>query len=72
MTNDAQYIWIDDAVKEYGRSRAWLDEQVRHGKLTLVKFPGDRRSYLKRSELDAFFRPRETRKDGDGGTSQTG
>lgn len=69
MPDDGEHIWIDDAAREYRRSRAWLDEQVRHGKLTLVKFPGDRRSYLKRAELDALLHtPREQRKDGSGGS----
>lgn len=73
MPEDAEHIWIEDAIKEYSRSRAWLDEQVRHGVLTLVKFPGDRRSYLKRSELDALLHtPREKRKDSGGSASEAG
>lgn len=50
-----EYIWIEDATKEYQRSRAWLDEQIRHGKLSYAKFEGDRRTYLKRAELDAML-----------------
>lgn len=52
---DPDYIWIEDAVEAYKRSRAWLGEQVREGKLTYAKFEGDRRTYLRRSELDKMF-----------------
>ena len=51
----SEYVWVQDAVKEYRRSRAWLDEQVRHGKLSYAKFEGDKRVYLMRAELDAMF-----------------
>lgn len=54
------YIWIEEAATVYKRSRAWLDEQVRHGKLTYAKFDGDRRTYLQRAELDKLVgTPRE-------------
>lgn len=52
MPDEAIWIWIDDAVKEYGRSRAWLDEQVRHGAIEYLKVPGDRKTYLKRSDVE--------------------
>jgi hypothetical protein len=48
---DTDYVWIQEAAKEFDRSRAWLDEQVRQGRLTVAKFEGDRRVYLRRSEL---------------------
>lgn len=50
-----EYIWIEEAAETYHRSRAWLDEQVRHGKLTYAKFDGDRRTYLRRAELDKML-----------------
>ncbi len=53
---DTDYVWIQEAAKEYHRSRAWLDEQVRDGKLTVAKFTGDRRVYLRHSELKAMGR----------------
>lgn len=52
MPDESKYIWVQDAVEEYHRSRAWLDIQVREGRLTYAKFEGDRRVYLLRSELD--------------------
>lgn len=57
MPIDPNHIWIQDAAKEYGRSRKWLDEQVAEGKLSYATYPGDRRQYLLRSELDALLRP---------------
>ena len=52
---DPDFIWIADAVKEYNRSRKWLDEQVEKGKLHYAEAEGDRRIYLLRSELEAFL-----------------
>lgn len=55
--NMADIIWIQDAAKEYNRTRKWLDEQVDGGKLSVVNIPGDRRVYLLRAELDNLIRP---------------
>ncbi len=55
MPASKDYIWIQEAAKEHHRSRAWLDEQVRDGKLTVAKFTGDRRVYLRHSELKAML-----------------
>lgn len=55
MPDMSEYIWIAEAAEAYKRSRAWLDEQVRHGRLTYVKFEGNRRTYLKRAELDKML-----------------
>jgi hypothetical protein len=63
MPANADLIWIEDAAREYDRSRKWLKEQVDDGKLSYVEVPGDRRLYLLRSELDALFRPEVKRKD---------
>jgi hypothetical protein len=54
-TSSKDYIWIQEAAKEFHRSRAWLDEQVRSGTLTVAKFKGDRRVYLRRSELEKML-----------------
>lgn len=69
---DADLIWITDAVDEYSRSRSWLDQQLNAGVLTQVKIPGDKRVYLKRSELDSLLRPREIRRDGDNANRNVG
>ncbi len=64
---DPDMIWIEDAVKEYDRSRAWLNGVIREGKLSTATIAGDKRVYLLRSELDALLRPRITRRDVDAG-----
>ena len=51
MPDAREWVWIEDAVTEYGKSRAWLDEQVRHGKIMYQKFEGDRRTYLRRDTV---------------------
>lgn len=63
MPAKTDLIWIEDAAREYDRSRKWLKEQVDEGKLSYVEVPGDRRLYLLRSELDTLFRPEVKRKD---------
>jgi hypothetical protein len=55
------YVWIQDAAKEYDRSREWLDKQVAEGRLSVVQVPGDRRMYLLRAELDKLLRPHVVR-----------
>jgi len=50
------FIWIEDAVREYSRSRDWLYRQLREGKLKGYNFPGDRKVYLSRKELDDYLK----------------
>lgn len=58
---DNEYIWIDDASEQYKRSREWLFRQIREKKLTGYQFPGDRRMYLSRKELEEYLTtPRPT------------
>lgn len=49
---DPDLIWIVDAVDEYGRHRNTLDKLLDDGVIHPVKFAGDRRIFLRRSELD--------------------
>jgi hypothetical protein len=51
-------LWIEDAAREYNRSREWLQRQIKAGKLTAIEIPGDRRLYLSRRELDELLKPR--------------
>ena len=51
-SNDPDLIWIQEAAEEYNRTRKWLEAQ----RLTHVTFAGDKRVYLKRSELDRLIR----------------
>jgi hypothetical protein len=49
---DPDLIWIQEAVEEYGRARGTLDSLVDRGLLHPVEFAGDKRRYLRRSELN--------------------
>lgn len=51
-TTGDEWVWIEDATDEYGKSRAWLDEQVRHGRIRYDKRQGDRRTYLLRADVE--------------------
>jgi hypothetical protein len=55
--NEDDIVWIQDAVKEYERSRKWLDEQIRERRLSVVQKPGINKIYLLRAELDALTSP---------------
>jgi hypothetical protein len=65
MKDRADLIWIQDAAKDYDRSRKWLDDQVNAGKLRYATIEGDRKVYLLRSELDALLRPQIRRASND-------
>ena len=69
---ESDIIWIQDAEREYKRSRPWLDKQVEQGKLTRVWKAGDKRAYLRRSELDALLRPYEDTRGKDDAGGQVG
>lgn len=56
------FVWIEDAAREFKRSRDWLYKQIREGALTGYNFPGDRRVYLSRSEVEKYLKtPRPIR-----------
>jgi hypothetical protein len=57
MTLPDEFIWIQDAQKQYQRSREWLDKQIAEKRLSVAKIPGDRRVFLVRAELEALLRP---------------
>lgn len=57
MTDMSQYVWIEDAAREYHRSTSYLRGQIRAKALRPYRFPGDKRLYLARKELAAFFAP---------------
>ena len=65
-------IWIQDAERDYDRSRKWLDNQVEAGHLSLVRIAGDKRAYLRRSQLDKLLRPYEETRGADGSGKRVG
>lgn len=52
------YISLEDAIRVFGRSREWLYQQIRAGKLRRFSAPGDRRIYLSRKQLTEYLRIR--------------
>lgn len=57
-----ELIWVKDAEKEYRRSRLWLDSMIGKG-LTYYTIPGDKRYYLRRSDLDRLLSPRAVQRE---------
>lgn len=59
--NRPGYIWLDDAAQRKGwPSRAVLYQIVRAHGIKRYKFPGDRRTYVRRDQLArALRRPSE-------------
>ncbi len=52
---DPDLIWIQEATELYGPSRATLDRLIADGDIHKVEFRGDRRVFLRRSELDGVL-----------------
>ena len=55
------FVWVEEAVKKYGRSRAWIYPYVRDGKIRSEKYPGDRRLYINEADLVAIIGRRNRR-----------
>jgi excisionase family DNA binding protein len=51
------FVSVNDAIKLTQLSRATLYRMVDAGKLTLYKPGGAKRSFFKRTELEALFQP---------------
>ena len=47
-----EWVWIDDATREYGRSRATLDAWVSAGKVRYDKRKGDPKTYVLRADVE--------------------
>lgn len=50
--NDPDLLWIQEVPDLYGPSRATLDRLTTEGTIHEVRFIGDRRVFLRKSELD--------------------
>lgn len=57
MPDLTDLIWIEDAAKQYSRSRAWFNSQIDARRLSVAKIPGDKRLYLVRAELERLLAP---------------
>ena len=73
MPDISDLIWIEEAAKQYNRSRAWLEQQTRAGLLSVARIPGDKRVYLLRSDLERFLTPQISKGPGaDGANASEG
>lgn len=54
-THDPDLIWIEEARFQYERSRPWIQQHVR-----AVRIPGDKRLYVRHSDMRKALAPRET------------
>lgn len=45
-------IWIQEAMRRYGRSRPWFDERLNDGRLGAYSLEGTKRLYLSRREIE--------------------
>ena len=55
MPEETEYIWIQDAEKEFKRSQVWFYRQIKNGVLTKYTLAGDLHVYLSRKELKELF-----------------
>ena len=55
MPDEKDVIWIVEAQVNYGRSRKWLSDQIKEGRLQSVAMPGTSKVYILRSELEKLL-----------------
>ncbi len=55
MEASERYIWVEDAVREYHRSRDWFVRRLRSGDLRRYGAVGDKRIYLDRAAITALL-----------------
>jgi hypothetical protein len=56
MTDDQDLIWVEEARFKYNHSREWFNRRVDRGLLKVYYLPGTPKKYLKRTEIEAYFR----------------
>lgn len=55
IPDEKDVIWIVEAQVVYKRSRKWLSDQIKAGKLHSVAMPGTAKVYLLRKEVEALL-----------------
>ena len=59
------YISVDQAVAQYGRSRAWWYRQISEGHLTSYDIPGYRETFLRTADVERHLQPKPKPRDGE-------
>jgi len=55
IPDERDVIWIVEAQVVYGRSRKWLSDQIKAGKLRSVPMPGTSKVFLLRKEVEQLL-----------------
>lgn len=59
IPQEKDVIWIVEAQVTYKRSRKWLTDQIKKGKLHSVAMPGTAKVFLWRKEIEELLAPSE-------------
>ena len=54
VASSSEYITVAETTEKLNKSVATLYRMVRRGTISIYKLPGERGSYFKRSEIEAF------------------
>jgi hypothetical protein len=71
MPNRSDLITLAEAIATYGHTSNWWYEQARAGHLTMYALPGDRNTYLSRSEVARYLNTPQPKHLKDAGASTT-
>jgi hypothetical protein len=55
VPDEKDVIWIVEAQVVYGRSRKWLSDQIKAGRLHSVAMPGTSKVFLLRREVEQLL-----------------
>jgi hypothetical protein len=63
IPDEKDVIWIVEAQVVYKRSRKWLSDQVKAGKLHSVAMPGTAKVFLLRKEVEQLLSTSDGKED---------
>ncbi len=58
MVTRDELMTLTEAMEQWGHARTWWYAQVEAGRLTFYDVPGDRNTWLRRAEVEAFLGPK--------------
>ena len=58
MPDAADLITVDEAIAEYGHSRAWWFERIKKGDLIAYDILGRRETFVSKAEIAKMFEPK--------------
>ena len=58
MVTRDELMTLTEAMEQWGHARTWWYAQVEAGRLTFYDVPGDRNTWLRRAEVEAFLEPK--------------